>query len=59
MDDEDRGTVVKFDPAAERKKKLNGKPPSEGPNKDVLVKVLGTVVLIAGFALAYYALKGF
>ena len=59
MDDDERGKILKFDPATERKKNLNGKSPGKGPNKDVLLKVLGTVALIAGFALAYYALKGF
>jgi hypothetical protein len=59
MDDDERGKVFKFDPAAGRKKTLNGASPGKGPNKDVLLKVLGTVALIAGFALAYYALKGF
>jgi len=59
MDDEKRGTILKFDPVAERKKKLNGESPGKGPNKDALLRVLGTIALIAGFALAYYAFKGF
>ena len=53
--DEDRHTVVKFDPAAKRKKKLNGGSDG-GSDNQALLKIAATAVLIATVALGYYAL---
>ena len=58
MDEDERGRLLKFDPAAKRKGKLNGATPAKGLNKDFLLKILGTAVAAATVALGYYALYG-
>ena len=57
MDDEERGKLLKFDAAAKRKK-LNGGAPGKGPNKELMLKILGTAVAAAAVALGYFALYG-
>jgi len=51
--DDDRGTVIKFDPALKRKKK----PAQKGPTSDVLRTILKTLVVVAVVALGYYGLS--
>ena len=57
MDNDERGKLLKFDTAAKRKK-LYGGAPGKGPNRELMLKILGTVVAAAAVALGYYALYG-
>jgi hypothetical protein len=54
MDEEERGTVLKFDPAAERKKKLNGKLRGDGSKDSLPLKIVATVIIVAALAFAFY-----
>jgi hypothetical protein len=55
---DDRETVIKFDPNAKRKKKKpSGESHGNGSDKKLLLKIASAVVVIATVALGYYALN--
>jgi hypothetical protein len=54
--DDDRGTVIKFEPALKRKKPTGG-PAGKGVNSNLLRTILKTLVVVVVVALGYYALS--
>ena len=57
MDDDQRGTVLKFERAAERQKtSANGTSGGE-PKKSLVLKLIATAIIVAALVFAFYVAR--